>query len=218
MPQYLPTIAAVALLAAGAAHADTIVTSQSSFLAAITDGTETTGFGLPYDSTTSSVTLADGNVLSTTGDEVAASGTGYAPFTNGYTGDILITNGASETITFGTAITALGLLLSPDVGLTLGGLYPSNATFTITLSNGQTTQIGGLYGTGDVSYVGFYGPGDITSMTISVSGTNALTGAPIPDFAFGDITSVPEPASLAVLGGGLAALTVLRRRHAILRG
>jgi hypothetical protein len=208
------TVAAATLFACGAARADTIVTSPASFFAAVTDGVETTSFGLPYGSTTSSVTLADGNVLNTTGDEVTASGVDYAPFTNGYGGDILVTNGTSETITFSQAITALGFLVSPDVGLTLGGLYPSAATFTITLSNGQTTQLTGSYGTGDVSYLGFYGPGDITSMTISVSGTNALDGAPIADFAFGDFTSVPEPASFALLAGGLLAIAALRRRTA----
>ena len=196
--------------AAGAARADTLTTSSTAWQAAANDATETTSFGLPYYGSTSSVTLADGNVLNTTGDTVGASGTGWAPFTNGYGGDILITNGTSETINFGTALTAFGLYVSPDVGIAIPG-FLGNATFTVTLSNGQSTQVNGLFAAGDTQFFGFTGVGDITSMTISVSGTNGFGGA-IPDFAFGDFFSVPEPGSLALVGVGLLGLVGVRAK------
>ena len=205
---------AAATLTAGAARADTIVTTPSSF---VTDATPTTSFGLPYTNsdgsayTTNSVTLADGNVLNVNGDQVAASGTGFAPFSNGYTGDILITNGTSETITFATPLTALGFYVAPDVGISIPG-FLSNATITVTLSNGQSTNVSlSNFAAGAAQFVGFYGTGDVTSMTISVAGTNGFGGA-IGDFAFGGFESVPEPASIAGLGAGVLALVVARRR------
>jgi hypothetical protein len=210
------SVVLAAMVIGGSAYADTIVTSQSAFQSAVTDGVETTSLGLPYYSYTNSVTLADGTVLTTAGsDEVAGSGSGFAPFTNGYGGDLLITSAVSETISFGTVVDALGFFVAPDVGLTLGGLYPNPVSFTVALSNGQTmTTPVSDYNPGDALYVGFYGAGDVTSMTITVNGTNGLNGSIVPDFAFGDFTSVPEPGSLPVLVGGLVGLAVVRRRVA----
>jgi hypothetical protein len=73
----------------------------------------------------------------------------------------------------------------------------------VTLSDGRSTQISQTFSTGETAFIGYYG-GSETSMTISAENS--------ADFAFGDIRSVPEPGSLALLASGLAVTGVIRRR------
>jgi hypothetical protein len=202
----------VGLMGATAARAqsDVFITSDAYAIG----GTQTTSFGLPYYNTTTTLGLVGGGTLNfANSDTVLANGAGYAPFSNGYAGDILVTGAASatETISFANSVTSLGFYVSPDVGIDIPG-YLSNAIITVTLSNGQSTNVAlNNFSAGATQFVGFYGPGDVTSMTVTVSGTNGFGGT-IADFAFGGFESVPEPASLAGLVVGVTALGFVRRR------
>jgi len=217
----LALAATTAMLISATAQAQSIYTSASAFdAAAAASGTvsETTSFGLPYTdgngvpTVVSGVTLIDGNTVGVNANQVAKSGDGFAAFTNGYTGDVLYNTTARETITFASSLSALGFDIAPDLGLAAELGLPNNASITVTLSNGQsqTYSIDG-FDAGDSVFFGVTGLGGIDSLTISVSGVDGFGNA-VSGFAFGDIFDVPEPMSLVMLGSGVLALGLARRR------
>jgi len=81
----------------------------------------------------------------------------------------------------------------------------------------------GVAAVGTATQMGFrHGPASASSSTVEVSGairlvtpifvsTNIPGSAVIPDFAFLDLHFVPEPSSLLLLGGGIAALVMFGR-------
>ena len=182
------------------AQAATITTSLAAWAAAVSDYSATSSTGLPLYGTVTTIPLSDGKTLTVAGteDTLLQPGSGWLPWSDGYSGDIVDTTTNSETISF-SGLSALGLVLSPDEPLT-GGPYAD--TFTVTLSDGTTTQISGNYSAGTTQFVGFYGSG-IGSITISAE--NA------PDFAFGEFVDAPEPLSVSLLLVGLAGLGLVRR-------
>jgi hypothetical protein len=127
-----------------ASNATTITGSLAAWEAAVGSYATTTSTGLPlYTNPVTEIALDDGMQLGFAGadDTVLQPGNGWIPWTSGYTGDIIDTTSNTETISFASSLSALGLQISPD--LALFGSPPE--TFTVTLSDGTTAAISVLW-------------------------------------------------------------------------
>ncbi len=116
-------------------------------------------------------------------------------------------SGGSLTFTFDTPIQGFGAYLS---GIQLAGE-------TVTYSNGATQTVEIPTISSGIAFVGFTDAGTfITSVTVDTTSASSNLGdlVGLDDLRFvtaGQETAVPEPASLALLGIGLAGIRVIRR-------
>jgi hypothetical protein len=212
---FRPLVAGVFLLAAaqGTAHAGaTLTTNYNTWVANAPPFLSTTvdpnyNGDILNPATTSSINTTAGGTLTMSpgGDAILKTFADWGPWTAGngaaYHGIVYDTVGQTETITLPNMFTAFALEIQPD-GAGPGG-FPD--VVSVTLSDGQTTQVSQTFTVGQTAFVGYYG-GRETSMTISVQNAN--------DFAFGDFRAVPEPASMLLLATGLTVMGLIRRRGA----
>lgn len=231
-------LAATIALAAPAAMAGTLTTSLATFQASTAGqpvvGTATfPGFDpTALSVTTNAIPLSGGSLgLSNTALVTQGANTLYGQFpyalSDGFTGELFVPNDAngndvsSETITISNGISALGFEVaaygdasaSPYNG-DKGGPY----TVTVTLDNGQSAAVslpGGNANTGvtPAQFFGFTG-GGVNTLTITVTSATAGTGDP-NGLAFGNFVSVPEPATAALLLGGIGMVAARLRRRPV---
>lgn len=214
MPALRKFLFMVAALAAVAfvstpSRADTIVfTSRSAFEAATTGLTTINFEGIaPTNSVanfSSPLTIAGATFSGSPTGAVSVVDSGFfAPLFQFNSGAVL--SGFSFVdVTLPAGTTAIGTdLMSTN---------PSGLPFQVTLSNGETF----LVNTPDQPARGFFGiTSDVAITSIrftTVPGPNQSSGIPLVDnFSYGQAAAVPEPATMVLLGTGLAGVAVRAR-------
>jgi hypothetical protein len=216
------TVTAVAATLVSGARAGTITeTDLATLTTALGSAASVDTFGPDFafpiatgvlDSTTNMVTSQGGPILP---GLIAAGVTYSTPIASGnffnidfggqYSGGFLdgLAPGGRLTISFATAQSAFGFLADPS---TTGSSVNVKLTFTDTTSYSVTESIGALQGFGFMSSAA-----DIASVEIYGNNTTPYAFA-VDDVTFGTIDT-PEPASMVLLGAGLAGLGLARRRR-----
>lgn len=193
---------AFALMSSVSANAVTMYSDKAAWLAAAGGSAiETNSDPRPLFSNVNSITLLDGTTLGLSSNATLVQiGNGWATWCCGYTGNVYNGNGVSSIASAISSVSAFGFYMEPNIF----------STFTMTLTTSDNSVLSyPVSGVGGAGFFGWVGSG-VTSFQMSAD-PNAF------GFAFGDFfdvqsRAVPEPATLSLIGAGVAAAGALRRR------
>lgn len=201
-------LAAVFAAGSGGAHAATLTTTLSTWLAGAGPFVVSDGIGGADGDTLSAVHLTSGTTLgaspAVTKDNLTDDAP-LAPLADGYAGDVLLSNGSTLTLTVPSGLSGFAFGVVTGSSNFFG---PSSYTTTVTLSDGTSASAAiptfdPSVGTSAVQFFGYYGGGE-TSVTISSADPNGFTVV--------ELREVPEPAAALTFALGLTAIAALRRR------
>lgn len=108
------------------------------------------------------------------------------------------------TLSFATPQNYFGLL-----GVTNSAAQAGLGLITLTGTNGSVNGATSTFGVGPATFVGFTDATGFTSVTIAGSGNGAFA---VDDISFRAALVTPEPASMVLLGAGMAAVAAFARR------
>lgn len=182
-------------------------------LGVIVADTAQNGFSVQSTETSGSllgVTLSLGNFIGPddkiidifTASSSGAGGNGFLPGAKSYTYDAASPAGASF-----AATDPLAIYWFPTI-LTIGSTVTANTSFGFFTSNTVNAASAG------VNPIAFIAPSDPSNKSLSYFTTDVVGAGGVPTSLFkATFTTVPEPSSIALLGGGLLAIgTMVNRR------
>lgn len=168
-----------------------------------------TSFGLdpqPFTSTLSVDSPLGGLLSFSAGMNHVRVGSGWATWSNGYTGDVYWTGSTTVTITLPILTSAFYFYAEPD----------QFSVFNITATSGTTILAENVDGTAGAKFFGFYTDGSTSLSTISITTTDQ-TGFAVGEFGIASgrgqsVTPVPEPSTYALFGAASLIGAVVFRR------
>lgn len=204
-----PLAAAALLAVAGASQATiTVFTSQSAFLAAISNVGVDTFDNMPLSSV-ASPTFRNAGPYNYT---AAVSTTSF--FQAGTTSDVwLSTTTATDTITFNAFTGGVAGIGANFFGSDINGAF-SAGSLTITATDASGTVTETLVSAAPTSFLGFVSNGALTSVTItSVQPVSSFLWPTVNNLTMGVAAVVPEPQTYAMLLAGLGFVGFMARRR-----
>jgi PEP-CTERM motif len=165
-----------------------------------------TAFGLdaqPFSTTTSVASPLGGLLSFSSALNHVRVGSGWATWSNGYTGDVYWTGETTVTFTLPALTSAFYFYAEPD----------QFSVFNITATSGTTILAENVDGSAGAKFFGFFTDGSVFLNTISITTTDD-TGFAVGEFgiAKGAITPVPEPSTYALFGAAsLVGIVAFRR-------
>ena len=153
----------------------------------------------------------------------ATASNGAGSFSGGALGGVMPILGVAKVCLFANCPAAIANLSVPLSVVGAGGVATVDVAVAVTVVGAPWTT--GTAFAGTLSAMGFaHGPASLTSSTAQVSGsvrlvtpifisTNVGASSVVPAFGFLTLHFVPEPGTLLLLGGGIAALTGMGRRR-----